>query len=81
MRGHTTPARCEGVAPGRSGRTAYLRIRVANGALVEANGTPWKLGGGCSATYTKVNERPGRLEGQVTVTNTGSTPTTGWTWW
>jgi len=34
--------------------------------------------GGCTATYTKVNEWPGGFQGEVTVTNTGSTPTTGW---
>jgi mannan endo-1,4-beta-mannosidase len=34
--------------------------------------------GGCTATYTKVNEWPGGFQGEVRVTNTGSTPTTGW---
>ena len=34
--------------------------------------------GGCSATYAKVGEWTGGFQGQVTVTNTGSSTTTGW---
>lgn len=35
--------------------------------------------GGCTATYTKVNEWPGGFQGEVRVTNTGSGSTSGWT--
>ena len=34
---------------------------------------------GCAATYTVVGQWPGGFQGEVTVRNTGSTPTTGWT--
>src|SRR5690606_38221916 len=35
--------------------------------------------GGCSATYTKVNEWPGGFQGEVLVANTGTTATSSWT--
>jgi hypothetical protein len=35
--------------------------------------------GGCSATYAKTGEWGGGFQGEVTVTNTGSTTTTAWT--
>lgn len=35
--------------------------------------------GGCTATYSQVGSWPGAFQGQVTVTNTGTTATTGWT--
>jgi lysophospholipase L1-like esterase len=35
--------------------------------------------GGCSATYTKTGEWGGGFQGEVKVTNTGTTTTTGWT--
>ena len=34
--------------------------------------------GGCSATYTKMNEWPGGFQGEVRVTNTGAGATTSW---
>jgi mannan endo-1,4-beta-mannosidase len=35
--------------------------------------------GGCTATYSLANSWPGGFQGGVTVTNTGTTATTGWT--
>ena len=35
--------------------------------------------GGCQATYTLINEWPGGFQGEVRVTNTGSSATTSWT--
>jgi glucose/arabinose dehydrogenase len=35
--------------------------------------------GGCTATYQVVNAWPGNFQANVTVRNTGTTPTTGWT--
>jgi mannan endo-1,4-beta-mannosidase len=70
---------------GLAADTTYrYRVRAVNAAgpspysgivNVTTSGTP---AGGCTATYTKVNEWPGGFQGQVTVTNTGSTPVTGW---
>jgi hypothetical protein len=34
---------------------------------------------GCGAVFSVVNSWPGAFQGQVAVTNTGATPTTGWT--
>jgi len=71
---------------GLSANTTYrYRVRAVNAAgpspysgivNVTTSGTTT---GGCTATYTKVNEWPGGFQGAVTVTNNGSTPTTGWT--
>ncbi|SFW88854.1 glycoside hydrolase family 11 protein [Amycolatopsis australiensis] len=41
--------------------------------------TPANPGGGCAASYTRVNEWSGGFQGEVTVTNNGSTATSGWT--
>ncbi|MEO3858233.1 cellulose binding domain-containing protein [Acrocarpospora sp. B8E8] len=35
--------------------------------------------GACTAVYSQVSSWSGAFQGQVTVTNTGTTPTTGWT--
>jgi len=41
--------------------------------------TPACPTGGCTAAYSQVNSWPGGFQGQVTVTNTGTTATTAWT--
>jgi hypothetical protein len=48
-------------------------------ASTAGNFTTAGTGGGCSATYTKVNEWPGGFSVDVRVTNNGTTPTTSWT--
>jgi len=38
-----------------------------------------QVGGGCTATYAVSNSWPGGFQGEVTVKNTGTSATTGWT--
>jgi hypothetical protein len=72
---------------GLAASTTYrYRVRATNSAgnspySAITNVTTGSGGGtgGCSATYTNINQWPGGFQGQVTVTNTGTTATTGWT--
>ncbi|AEV83906.1 hypothetical protein ACWT_2535 [Actinoplanes sp. SE50] len=45
---------------------------------VTPSGTPGGQPGGCAVTYRVVNSWPGGFQAEVTVTNTGTTPTSGW---
>jgi mannan endo-1,4-beta-mannosidase len=55
---------------GNSGYSNIVNVTTSGGT------TPT---GGCSATYRQVNSWPGGFQGEVTVTNTGTNTTTGWT--
>ncbi|MEV0753333.1 cellulose binding domain-containing protein [Streptosporangium sp. NPDC050280] len=65
--------------------TFYVIARDAAGNSSDAS-TPvtfktlaGQVGGGCTATYTVSNSWPGGFQGEVTVKNTGTSATTGWT--
>jgi lysophospholipase L1-like esterase/chitodextrinase len=72
---------------GLTANTTYryqIRARDAAGntSAFSAAGTARTAGvvtEGCSAVYAQIGSWPGAFQGQVTVTNTGSTATTGWT--
>jgi cellulase/cellobiase CelA1 len=75
---------------GLAANTTYrYRVRASNAAgnsaysaivnVTTAGTTTPPPPGGCSATYRLVNSWGGGFQGEVTVTNTGSTATTSWT--
>jgi endo-1,4-beta-xylanase len=71
---------------GLAANTTYrYRVRATNSAGSSAysnivNVTTSGGGtGGCSASYVAINQWPGGFQGQVNVTNTGTTSTTSWT--
>jgi endo-1,4-beta-xylanase len=74
---------------GLAANTTYrYRVRATNSAgnsgysnivNVTTTGTTTTPPGGCSATYTNINQWPGGFQGEVRVTNTGTSATTSWT--
>ena len=61
---------------GNSGYTNIVNATTANSTTTTSSPPPV---GGCSAVYAQTNAWPGGFQGQVTVTNTGTNTTTGWT--
>ncbi|MFS1300843.1 cellulose binding domain-containing protein [Streptosporangium longisporum] len=75
------------VLSGLSADTAYTFYVIARDAAGNSSTasapvtftTAAGQGGGCTATYKVANSWPGGFQGEVTVKNTGTSATTGWT--
>jgi hypothetical protein len=59
--------------------SAFTPAVIGVGAACPVTSPPTTGGAGCTAAYAQVGSWQGAFQGQVTVTNTGSTATTGWT--
>jgi len=60
-------------------RPATTTTRPATTTTRPATTTTSQPSGGCSATYTQIGQWGGAFQGEVRVTNTGTSTTTGWT--
>ncbi|MDG6101522.1 cellulose binding domain-containing protein [Dactylosporangium aurantiacum] len=70
-----SPSRSASPSPSRS-MSPSASVSPSRSALPSDSVPPVP---GCAATYTVIGQWPGGFQGEITVRNTGSAPTTGWT--
>jgi len=76
----TSPSRSASASASASVSTSPSRSASASSSPSRsASASPSTGGSGCTATYAVASSWAGNFQGGMTVTNRGSTPTTGWT--